>query len=75
MVEGAQMNESHFGRNLLLVIVGVLVVGYVAVSLIGFLFHFFLYLVIGALAIGGVYYLVHRARQSLTGGRQRQIRR
>ena len=69
------MNESHFGRNLLLIIVGVLVVGYVAASLIGFLFHIFFYLLIGAVAIGAGVFLYRRTKRALTGGNSRQIRR
>ena len=69
------MNESHFGRNLLLIIVGVLVVGYVAINLIGFFFHALLYLVVGALVVGGGVYRYHRAKRAITGGRPRQIDR
>jgi predicted metal-binding membrane protein len=69
------MNESHFLRNALLVVVGLLVAGYIAVWAVGELIHFFFYLLLGALVIGGGVYLYHRAKTAITGGKQRQIRR
>jgi hypothetical protein len=71
------MNESHhFFRNTLLVIGGVIVAGWLLLHLIGFVLHIFVYLVLGAVVIGGGYYLYGKAKKSLQGGRTpRQIRR
>jgi hypothetical protein len=71
------MNESHhFFRNTILVIGGVIVAGWLALWLIGFVVHIFLYLVLGAVVVGGGYYLYGRAKKSLQGGRSpRQLRR
>lgn len=65
------MNESHFIRNALLAIVGVIVVGYIAVWLLHLFFSLFLYIVVGALVVGGGMYLYGRAKRSITGGRRR----
>lgn len=65
------MNESHFFRNVLLTIVGVVVVGYLAVWLLHVIFSLFLYIVVGALVVGGGIYLYGRAKRSITGGRRR----
>ncbi len=75
MVEGAHMNESHFARNLLLIIAGVLVVGYVVVSIAHILAWLFFYALVAALVIGGGIYLYHRAKRAITGGRRRGIGR
>jgi cbb3-type cytochrome oxidase subunit 3 len=59
------MNESHhFFRNTILVIGGVIVAGWLALWLIGFVVHIFLYLVLGAVVVGGGYYLYGRAKKS-----------
>lgn len=68
------MNESHFVRNALLALVGVIVVGWLAVFLIKALFSLFVYVLVGAVVVGGVYYLVRKTR-SLGGQRRNQIRR
>lgn len=68
------MNESHFVRNALLALVGVIVVGWLAVFLIKALFGLFVYVLVGAVVVGGVYYLVRKTR-SLGGQRRNQIRR
>jgi hypothetical protein len=62
------MNESHFLRNVLLGIVGVIAVGWLAIHLIGLLFSIFWYVVVGALVIGGGVYLYGRAKRSITSG-------
>ncbi len=71
------MNESHhFFRNTLLVIGGVIVAGWLALWLIHFVFSILLYIIVGAVVVGGGYYLYGRAKKSLQGGRMpRQIRR
>jgi hypothetical protein len=62
------MNESHFLRNALLAIAGVVVVGWLAIWLIGVFFHLFFYILVGALVVGGGMYLYGRAKRSITSG-------
>jgi uncharacterized membrane protein SirB2 len=62
------MNESHFLRNALLAIAGVVVVGWLAVWLIGVFFHLFLYIALGAVVVGGGMYLYGKAKRSITSG-------
>jgi hypothetical protein len=70
------MSEGHFLRNVVLVVVGLAVAGYLAIWLLGALFHIIGYLIAGALVVGGAYYLYGRAKRSLRSGRvRRQIRR
>ncbi len=64
------MNESHFIRNTLLAIVGVIAVGFVAVWLFKLLFGLLLYVIVGAAVVGGAYMLVKRSRA--VGGRSRR---
>lgn len=68
------MNESHFIRNTLLVIVGVIAVGFVAWWLIKILLGLLFYVIVGALVVGGAYYLVRRSR-SISGRNRRSIKR
>jgi positive regulator of sigma E activity len=68
------MNESHFIRNALLAIVGVVVVGFVAVWLFQLLFHVLLYVIVGAAIVGGGYYLVKRSR-AVGGSNRRRLGR
>jgi hypothetical protein len=62
------MNESHFLRNAILAIVGVVVVGWLAIALIHVFFSLFLYIVVGALVVGGGMYLYGKAKRSITSG-------
>jgi len=62
------MNESHFLRNILLVIGGTIVVGWLAIHLIGWLIGIIFYVAVGALIIGGGIYLYGRAKKSITSG-------
>jgi hypothetical protein len=71
---GNPMNESHFIRNALLALVGVVVVGWLAIFLIKALFGLFLYVLVGAAVVGGVYYLVRKSR-SLGSSNRRRIGR
>jgi hypothetical protein len=68
------MNESHFIRNALLAIVGIVVVGWLAIFLIKALFGLFVYVLVGAAIVGGVYLLVRKARP-LGGSKRNQLRR
>ena len=68
--------KSHFFRNTLLIVGGVIVAGWIALAVIHFVLSIFWYIVLGALVVGGGYYLYGRAKKSLQGGRMpRQIRR
>lgn len=70
------MNESHFIRNALLFLVALLVAGWIAIGVFHFLFSIIGYLIVGALVVGGGYYLYGRAKRELRSGRvRRQIRR
>ena len=63
-------------KNLVWLALGVIVlivIGSIVVSLLGLLLKLALYLVLGALVVGGGYYLYGRTRRSVRGGR-RQIR-
>jgi positive regulator of sigma E activity len=65
------MNESHFVRNALLAIVGIIAVGFVAVWLFQLLFHLLLYVIVGLAIVGGGYYLVRRSRAIGSSKRRR----
>ena len=57
-------------KNLVWLALGVLVlivIGSIVVSLLGLLLKLALYLVLGALVVGGGYYLYTRARRSVRG--------
>jgi hypothetical protein len=70
------MSESHFLRNSLLFIGGLVVAGWLAIEIIGVLSHIFFYLLVGAVVVGGGIYLYGRAKRSLQSGRiQRKITR
>ena len=73
------MNESHTGRNVLLTLVGLAIVGFVAIGifdLIGWIFSWvILPLIVGALVVGGVYVLAKRSNRSIGSGRSRRIGR
>ncbi len=62
-------------RNLFLLVAAVVIAGFLAVWLIKMLFSLALYLVLGALVVGGAVYLYRRAKRSLTSVRMRQVRR
>ena len=62
------MNESHFLRNVLLTVVGVIAVGWLAIHILSLFFAVFWYIVVGALVVGGGYYLYGRAKRSITSG-------
>ena len=68
------MNESHFVRNALLAIVGIVAVGFVAVWLFQLLVHLALYVIVGVAIVGGGYYLLKRSR-AVGGSNRRRIGR
>ena len=58
-------------KNLVWLALGVLVlivIGSIVVSLLGLLLKLAVYLVLGALVVGGGYYLYARTRRSVRGG-------
>jgi len=64
------MNEnSHFLRNTLLVIGGVALAGWLVIHLFSFFIGLLFYIAVGALAIGGGYYLYARGRNAIRQGR------
>src|SRR5262249_34661966 len=73
-LQGVLMNESHFIRNALLALVGIVVVGWLAIFLIHALFGLIVYVLVGAVIVGGVYYLVRKSRP-LGGNKRNQLRR
>jgi uncharacterized membrane protein SirB2 len=69
------MENSHAMRNFLLTIVGLVVVGALAWWLISHLITLIIYVAVGVLIVGGAFYVVGRARRSITGDRRRRIGR
>ena len=61
--------KSHFLRNAVLLVGGVIVAGWLVIHLLGFLFSMMIYIAVGALAIGGGYYLYAKGRNALRQGR------
>jgi hypothetical protein len=65
------MENGHFLRNALLFVVGLAVVGVIAVWAIGAIVHMLFYIIVGALVVGGGIYLYGRAKRAIGGGRRR----
>jgi hypothetical protein len=55
----------------ILIVVGLIVAGIIAVSLIKALLGLFFYLVVGALIVGGAIYVYGRVKRGITSGRYR----
>jgi hypothetical protein len=53
--------------------IALIVVGSLVVSVIGALFKLALYLIVGAVVVGGGLYVYRRARRSITGTQRRQL--
>jgi len=66
------MNESHFLRNAILFVLALVVAGYLAIWAIGLIFHLLGYIIVGALVIGGGYYLYKRTERGIASGRVRR---
>jgi uncharacterized membrane protein SirB2 len=62
------MENGHFLRNALLVIVGLALAGVVALWLIKALLGVIFYILVGALVVGGGIYLYGRAKRAIRGG-------
>jgi hypothetical protein len=58
-------------RNALLLVVALVVAGLIALWAVKLVLHLVLYIVVGALVVGGVVYLYGRAKRALGGGRRR----
>jgi uncharacterized membrane protein SirB2 len=69
------MGNSHAFRNFVLTVVGLIVVGALAWWLISHLISLILYVAVGALIVGGVVYVVGRARRSIGADGRRRIGR
>jgi hypothetical protein len=69
------MENSHAMRNFVLLVVGLIVVGGLAVWLIKVLIGVLGYVIVGALVVGGIAYLYGRAKRSIAGGGRRRIGR
>ncbi|HKD99269.1 MAG TPA: hypothetical protein VKB69_16950 [Micromonosporaceae bacterium] len=66
------MNQGHGLRNFLLIVVALVVAGWLAIWAIGLIFHLIGYIIVGALVVGGGYYLYKRAERGLGSGRTRR---
>lgn len=65
------------GRTLVWVALGavaLVIVGWVVLSLLGTLLKLALYLLVGAVVVGGAIYIAGRARAAIRGGRFKQLR-
>jgi uncharacterized membrane protein SirB2 len=69
------MGNSHAMRNFVLAVVGLIVVGALAVWLVSHLLGLLFYIVVGALVVGGGMYLYGKAKRSITSGGRRRINR
>ena len=69
------MENGHFLRNTLLLIVGLAVAGFIAVWAIKLFFGAIFYILVGALVVGGGVYLYGRAKRAIRGGRRPPINR
>ncbi len=69
------MENGHFLRNALLLVVGLAVAGMVAVWAIKAFIGVIFYVLVGALIVGGGVYLYGKAKRALRGHSQRPINR
>ena len=59
----------------LLALVGLVVVGMIAIWAFGHLLSLLWYLIVGALVVGGAYFVIGRVRRGIASGRYRRITR
>ena len=64
-----------FYMKALLAVAGVVVAGWIVVSIVGWFFSSLLYIAIGAVAVGALYYGYHRFMMSIPAYRRRQIQK
>jgi uncharacterized membrane protein len=69
------MENGHFLRNALLLVVGLAVAGMVAVWAIKAFIGVIFYILVGALIVGGGVYLYGRAKRAIRGDNRRPINR
>jgi hypothetical protein len=65
------MENGHFLRNALLFVVGLAVLGMIAVWAIKAFIGLIFYILVGALVVGGGVYLYGRAKRAIRGERRR----
>ncbi len=68
------MNAARLVAWLVLPLVGLVVVGAIAVALFKALLGLALYIIVGALVVGGGVYLYHRARRAIGPGTRNRRR-
>lgn len=64
-----------FYMKALLAVAGVVVAGWAVVSIVGWFFSSLLYIAVGAVAVGALYYGYHRFMMSIPAYRRRQIQK
>ena len=69
------MENGHFLRNALLLVVGLAVAGMIAIWAIKAFIGVIFYVLVGALIVGGGVYLYGRAKRAIRGDGRRPINR
>jgi hypothetical protein len=64
-----------FALKALLVVAGVFVAGWIVLNVITFAIHSLLFIAIGAVAVGALYYGYHRFMMSIPAYRRRQLQK
>ncbi|HEV2640583.1 MAG TPA: hypothetical protein VGX23_35995 [Actinocrinis sp.] len=64
-----------FYMKALLAVAGVVVAGWVVVSIVGWFFSSLLYIAVGAVAVGALYYGYHKFMMSIPAYRRKQIQK
>jgi hypothetical protein len=59
----------------LLILVGLVIAGMITIWALGHLLSLIGYLIVGALVVGGAYYVIGRVRRGIASGRYRRITR
>jgi hypothetical protein len=64
-----------FWLKALLAVAGVVIVGSIVISIVGWFFHSLLVIAVGAVAVGALYYGYRRFMMSIPAYRRRQIQK
>ena len=64
-----------FYMKALLAVAGVFVAGWIVISIVGAIFSSLLYVIVGAVAVGALYYGYHKFMMSIPAYRRRQIQK
>lgn len=64
-----------FFLKALMVVAGVFIAGWIVVSIVSFALHSLLFIAIGAVAVGALYYGYHRFMMSIPAYRRRQLQK